>query len=83
MKTVLDHIAAVHGDHPQCAVMLKRAASTGVETRYSVLPFEQVIRPAPLGERNALHLAEAVSLGEKAARQALTHHRGRGTPGRG
>jgi predicted naringenin-chalcone synthase len=71
MKKVLDHIAALHSDHPQCAAMLKRAANTGVQTRHTVLPFEQVIHPAPLGERNVLHLAEAVNLGEKAARRAL------------
>lgn len=70
-QQALEHLRQVRLGQPQAALALRLAANMGVETRHSVLPFEQVVNPGPLEERNALHLKEAVALGAQAAERAL------------
>lgn len=68
---VLRRIATRLEGHPRKELALRLMRNTTVRTRRAVVPIDQLLNPLPFGERNRLHLREAVALSVATAKVAL------------
>lgn len=62
-----------HGNFPQLDVAVKLMRNTTVQTRHTVLPFDELVDPPHLGERTRIYLREAVNLAAAAGSAAMVN----------